>query len=207
MKVHGDYRAAGYSCLERLILPEVTKALLDFVWRDLRDEKLPVRFRQGAHLTKPAMELHGSRSRFITTFLWGLTPEVSGLAGRELLPSYAYFRLYQKDDRLRVHADRDACEHSLSLTLGYSDGLVWPFEIGHDDDPGDGGNAEDFGRESFSTIPMRPGDAVLYRGIKRRHGRMSPNPNQWSAHLFLHWVDRDGPYSDHAFEGMAATAG
>jgi hypothetical protein len=30
---------------------------------------------------------------------------------------------------------------------------------------------------------------------------MEPNPNRWSAHLFLHWVERDGPYAEHAFEG------
>jgi hypothetical protein len=28
-----------------------------------------------------------------------------------------------------------------------------------------------------------------------------PNPNGWSIHLFLHWVDRDGPVRDQAFDG------
>lgn len=206
MKIHGDYRRVGYAHLERLLPPEITQALLDYLWRDLRDEKLPVRFRQNVLLTRPAVELHGSNSPAITTFLWGLTPEISGLTGCDLLPSYAFFRLYQKNDRLRIHADRTACEHSLSLTLGYSDGEVWPFEVGHDDAPGDGKHAEDFGEEAFSTISMQPGDAVLYRGINRRHGRLSPNPNKWSAHLFLHWVDRAGPNRAHAFERWAETA-
>jgi hypothetical protein len=31
-----------------------------------------------------------------------------------------------------------------------------------------------------------------------------PNPNSWSAHLFLHWVDRDGPHAAHAFDGAGA---
>ena len=39
-----------------------------------------------------------------------------------------------------------------------------------------------------------------------RHGRTAPNPNAWSAHLFLHWVDRDGPYRDHAFDGQITPA-
>ena len=51
---------------------------------------------------------------------------------------------------------------------------------------------------------MQPGDAVLYRGIDRRHGRTSPNPNQWSAHLFCHWVAADGPYRHLAFEDVKA---
>jgi hypothetical protein len=48
---------------------------------------------------------------------------------------------------------------------------------------------------------MKVGDAVLYQGVHHRHGRTTPNPNTWSAHLFLHWVDREGPYRDHAFDG------
>ncbi len=47
---------------------------------------------------------------------------------------------------------------------------------------------------------MQPGDAVLYRGIDLRHGRTQPNPNQWSAHLFLFWVERSGEFAQHAFD-------
>jgi hypothetical protein len=60
---------------------------------------------------------------------------------------------------------------------------------------------EDFGSEPFSSVRMEIGDAVLYQGVRHRHGRMKPNPNAWSAHLFLHWVDRNGPYKEHAFDG------
>lgn len=200
MRVHGDYDGRGYAQLERLLPPEVTKALLDHFWRDLRDGKVPAAFRQDPLLSKPAMELHGSRSPAVTTFLWGLTPTISQLTGCDLLPTYAFFRLYQSGDTLRIHNDRHACEHSLSLTLGYSDSLAWPFEVGHAEAETQPGPADDFGKEAFSAIVMMPGDAVLYRGIRRRHGRMSPNPNQWSAHLFLHWIDRDGPYRERAFE-------
>jgi hypothetical protein len=47
---------------------------------------------------------------------------------------------------------------------------------------------------------------LLYRGVNHRHGRIKPNPNGWSAHLFLHWVDREGPYRDHGFDGQIAPA-
>lgn len=199
MKVHGDYGAAGYAYLEALFPPEVTQALNQF-WRDLFDEKLPVAFRQNALFTRPAMELHGSHSTAITSFLWGLTPLISELTGRELLPTYAFLRLYQKGAKLRVHSDRSACEHSLSLTLGYSEDETWAFHIERDDAAADRKLAEDFGDRSYSIIAMRPGDAVLYKGLSQRHGRLDPNPNKWSAHLFLHWVDRAGPYRKHAFE-------
>jgi hypothetical protein len=127
-----------------------------------------------------------------------------GLTGRDLLPTYNYFRLYRKDDICRVHSDRPACEHSLSLTLGYSDGLVWAFEIGAEPIVHPGPIENDFEGAPYATIAMRPGDAVLYRGVAHRHGRVTPNPNRWSAHMFLHWVDRDGPHAAQAFDAMAA---
>ena len=54
--------------------------------------------------------------------------------------------------------------------------------------------------DEMSSVPMQPGDAVLYQGVHRHHGRTTPNPNRWSAHLFLHWVARNGPFSGEAFD-------
>ena len=202
MRVHGDYAADGYALIEGLLAAQLAKALLDRIWADLKDEKFQLRHAPAnALLTKPAMELHGARHPPLTAFFWGLTPLLAQLTGTPLLPTYCFFRLYQRGDRLRVHADRHACEHSLSLTLGYSDGEVWPFEIGQR--AAVAGSAEDFGDEPFASLAMRPGDAMLYRGIDRRHGRISPNPNGWSAHLFCHWVASDGPHQHLAFEDAA----
>ena len=52
----------------------------------------------------------------------------------------------------------------------------------------------------YASVPMQVGDAVLYQGSHYAHGRMQPNPNKWSAHLFLFFVDRNGPYAKHAFD-------
>jgi hypothetical protein len=48
---------------------------------------------------------------------------------------------------------------------------------------------------------LEVGDAVLYYGVRYPHGRTTPNPNTWSAHLFLHFVDRNGPHAGEAFDG------
>ena len=102
----------------------------------------------------------------------------------------------------RVHSDRQSCEHSLSLTLDYSDGEPWPLEVGSVRSTKPSAKVDEgFGDEPHASLSMQVGDAVLYRGVHHRHGRITPNPNAWSAHLFLHWVDRDGPYADHAFDG------
>jgi hypothetical protein len=60
--------------------------------------------------------------------------------------------------------------------------------------------ADDFGDEAFSMLALEPGDAVIYKGVNYRHGRVKPNPNRWSAHLFLHWVDTEGPNKEWAFD-------
>ena len=88
----------------------------------------------------------------------------------------------------------------MSLTLVYSDGLPWPLQIGSTRVKSEDPCVDDFGDEPFSAIEMQPGDAVLYRGTDLRHGRTQPNPNRWSAHLFLFWVERGGEFAQHAFD-------
>ena len=90
----------------------------------------------------------------------------------------------------------------MSLTLAYSDDKPWPLELGKQgaDGPQDI-ISEDFGSEPMASLAMQVGDAVAYQGVDFRHGRTLPNPNRWSAHLFLHWIDPDGPHSDQAFDG------
>ena len=133
-------------------------------------------------------------------FLWALTPTISRLTGRDLLPSYDYFRIYREGDVCKVHADRPSCEHSVSLTLDYSDGEIWDLQVARDRTARGQPVTEDFGGAEFSSIGMKIGDAVLYQGVHHRHGRITPNPNEWSAHLFLHFVERGGPYEDQAFD-------
>jgi hypothetical protein len=205
MKVNGDYQGQGYAHIEGLIPPEVAEAFL----RQLKAD-LPEATRQflthAPIIKKTSIDVYGRDYPPMVQFLWGLTPAMCELTGRDLLPTYNYFRLYRKDDICRVHSDREACEHSLSLTLGYADGLVWPFEVGTEAIASPSPIEDDFAGHGFRSITMQPGDAVLYRGVEHRHGRISPNPNRWSAHMFLHWVDRDGLHASHAFDAAATNA-
>jgi hypothetical protein len=208
MQVIGDYHGQGYAHVEQLIAPEIGRAFLAALKNDLGPNALPLsKVRDYPNLlTRPAFELYGYHYPPMLFFLWGLTPIVSEIVGRKLLPSYDYFRIYREGDICRVHYDRPSCEHSLSLTLDYSDGVSWPLEIGKQQSKPSAQVAQDFGGEPFASIAMKVGDAVLYNGVHHRHGRVTPNPNGWSAHLFLHWVDADGRYRDHAFDRQAQPA-
>jgi hypothetical protein len=195
------YREDGYVLLGHLFPPAVLQAFRARIQQDLNFHSSRNWVRTSSLLTMPAVEVYSLEYPPMAMFLWGLTPRVSQVAGIELIPSYAYFRIYQKGDVCRVHSDRQACEHSLSLTVELGDNVPWALsmEKRHLDEPSPAIDSN-FGNEPFSSIPMRAGDGVMYRGVNHRHGRLDPNPNSWSAHMFLHWVDPDGPYADHAFD-------
>lgn len=205
MKVSGDYHDQGYALVQELVAPEITLAFLAALKKDLGSGSLPVSgIRETPNLlARPAFELYGYHYPPMLFFLWGLTPIVSEIVGRKLLPTYHYLRIYREGDICRVHHDRPSCEHSLSLTLDYSDGVPWPLDVGKANSQPSAKVEEDFGAEDFASVPMNVGDGVLYQGVNHRHGRLQPNPNAWSAHLFLHWVDADGPHRDHAFDRQA----
>lgn len=209
MKVIGNYRDDGYAHLQALVAPEIAGAFLHALKRDLGDGAIPLS-KVVDHpnlLRRAAFEVYGHHYPPMLFFLWGLTPIVSEIAGCDLLPTYDYFRIYREGDVCRVHSDRQSCEHSLSLTLDYSDGEPWSLEVGRTRHPEPSARVDDdWGAEPHASIAMEVGDAVLYRGVAHRHGRVTANPNGWSAHLFLHWIDRDGPYREFAFDGKADAA-
>lgn len=207
MIIDGDYRRDGYARIGALLAPEVCNAFLNQFMQFLETSNVTIEglSRPSTLLPHEAPEVYGFHYPPMLGLLWGLTPAIEGLIGKPLMPTYSYMRFYREGDVCRVHGDRPSCEHSLSLTLDYSDGVQWPLEVGSQwlDQPTPR-IEEDFGDESHVAVRMEPGDAVLYRGVNLRHGRTTPNANGWSAHLFLHWVERDGVYAEHAFDRNVA---
>lgn len=204
MAVNGEgesYRQNGYVFLPELFPTELVAAFHARLQADLDLTRSKDFVKQCFLLSKSSIEVYSLEYPPMATFLWGLTPRVAEIAGCKLMPSYAYFRVYQEGDICKVHSDRKACEHSLSLVLELANDVPWALSVEHKhaDEPAPSLDA-DFGGEAFTSLPMRAGDAVMYRGVNHRHGRIEPNPNHWSAHLFMHWVDSSGPYADRAFD-------
>ncbi|EZP54831.1 MULTISPECIES: hypothetical protein [unclassified Sphingomonas] len=206
MTATDTYRAEGHVALPQLFAPEVLLAFYRMMQADLQAAGRPLQSfaARGPLLRQPAIEVYAFQYAPMLTFLWGLTPRVAEVVGATLLPTYAYFRAYRQGDVCRIHSDRQACEHSLSLTIAYGEDKPWALSVGRDriavPQPE---VSDDFGGQPYGSVAMAAGDGVLYQGTHHRHGRLDPNPNSWSAHLFLHWVEKDGRYKDQAFDRPA----
>lgn len=199
------YARDGYASLPAFLPEQLAQAVYGRALQELNLQRPRQDFvAQGNLLTKPAIEVYSHIYPPLAGFLWGLTPAIEAHVGMRLIPTYAYFRIYQKGDVCKVHSDRHACEHSLSVTLACGEDKPWGLSVGKVRHSGPTAVVtRDFGDETFETVEMNPGDAVLYRGVHHRHGRLEPNPNGWSAHAFFHWVDPSGPYAKQAFDGPA----
>lgn len=204
--IQNEYETNGYAVVRAAATKEVAKNLLSIICSQMTSKQGNLQhFLTTPRINeKPAYEFYSYRHPTVMGFHWGLSSRMVELTGKRLVPTYAYFRVYQQGDICTVHSDRQSCEHSFSMLLAYSDDIVWPFEIDTQryefKDACEIKAARDFGAATKREVMLEPGDAILYQGTNYRHGRTMPNPNRWSAHLFLHWVDLDGPFAEWAFD-------
>ncbi len=160
------YHETGHTVLRAAAPPEVARGLLALITSAMRRPDVAERMRSRPTVnTKPSYEFHSSQFPAIFGFHWGLTSRVVDITGKRLAPSYCFFRAYQQGDRCTVHSDRPACDHSMSLALGYADNIVWPIEVGSRFRAIEEANtikiADDFGAEDFASVALNPGDALV----------------------------------------------
>lgn len=109
---------------------------------------------------------------------------LENVCGKKLLKTYNYCRLYLPGEVLEEHTDRESCEYSITLTLGF-EGEPWPFFIR---------GKKGFEKEILSSV----GDVILYKGIERPHWRNEYKEGKWQAQAFFHYVDSDGEHQNQA---------
>lgn len=130
--------------------------------------------------------VHGAQ--VFDSLLVQLLPNFELASGKKLLPTYAYARLYAPGEELKNHKDRESCEISATITLGF-DGDVWPIYMGDNED-----------KSNAAEIKMGVGDAVLYRGMDKWHWREKYTEGKWQAQVFLHYVDANGPHKEWVYD-------
>lgn len=117
-------------------------------------------------------------------------PAISAAVGAELLPAYAFWRIYEHGSALLRHVDRGACEVSATVMIAAEPAdAPWPIMF----EPLVG---------APTAAALQPGDAAIYQGCKVPHWR---EPFTGTSHyqLFLHYVRKDGPSAALAFDGRS----
>ncbi len=116
-----------------------------------------------------------------------LTATIEAATGCQLYQTYTYFRIYKQGDVLRCHTDRDACEISGTLHIGSSDN--WSiFLLDRDENP--------------VEVQLNAGDMLLYRGAELFHWRARYQGVGDYAQVFLHFVNRNGEFTNHRKDGQ-----
>jgi len=116
------------------------------------------------------------------TLLERMWPVIENTIEEELLPTYAYARLYSNGDILEKHTDRPACEVSVTIQLGRTHNYTWPIHMGS------------------TEYMMSEGDAIIYKGCEIEHWRNKcDGPEGYlSGQVFLHYVRKNGQYTNEA---------
>lgn len=107
---------------------------------------------------------------------------------RNLVPSFSYYRTYYKNSSLDRHLDRPSCQYSITTPIGSYNNESWDIYI-----------KSLYGQEH--SVSLSAGDVLFYRGEICEHWR-EPLDNEWSTHVFMHWIDFDQPdYKQYYLDG------
>ena len=128
------------------------------------------------------------------TLLMYMIPIMKQRTGLELIPTYAYTRLYEKGNALYRHKDRPSCEVSTTLHLG---GDEWPIFIdpsGQDFVINERKNIIKPGAPKGVRVDLKIGDMLIYSGCDLEHWR-EPFQGKVCSQVFLHYNHANGPYA------------
>lgn len=119
------------------------------------------------------------------TLLQSSLQSMEQITGMKLSPQYSYWRMYEQGDDLQAHIDRESCEISTTLCLGYNTAnlksYIWPFYIKSLDN-------------KDLKIELEPGDMLVYKGCEVEHWRDTFKGLN-HAQVFMHYNDVNGPYN------------
>ena len=97
--------------------------------------------------------------------------DIEKITNLKLIETYAYARLYKKDDILKKHTDRFSCEISATLNLG---GDNWPIYLNN--------------KKKDIKVNLDKGDMLIYKGEVLEHWR-EPFKGKNCGQVFFHYND------------------
>ena len=171
-------------------------------------------------------QVEGSLARYwhpqYRTIHSGVRKKLEEILGRKLYNTYYYDRYYFPGQELTIHADRDACEISVSIHISTnlpSPEKDWPFKIKTPDVYANKTKSVVMVPGDERSLVLNPGDGLLYKGCERPHWRdamPSPKPRRrdwflkkigryeekayYYHQIFFHYVLQDGERAQCAWD-------
>lgn len=116
--------------------------------------------------------------------LFEFKPKIEKIVEKKIVPTYSYARIYKNGETLERHLDREACEVSVSLTVGYDAEKIWEIY---------------FGNGEYDAVEIEVGSMVIYKGSDLFHWR-NEFKGKWQTQVFLHYVEMGGPNMCYALD-------
>jgi len=172
----------GYVLVKGFISKDLAKFLYDYLLVTTRAAQFNGGSTGDEQVVGAISSAHGDPG--FETLLWNVHGKMEECTGLELIPAYSYRRLYKHGNILAKHRDRPSCEVSATIKLSDSGGYNWPIWM------------------VDTPYELEDGDAVIYRGCDLEHWRepCGGSPTYIMGQVFTHYVDKNGPYTDHAYD-------
>jgi hypothetical protein len=118
--------------------------------------------------------------------------------GRKLYNTYYYDRFYFPGQALTRHADRDACEISVTVHISSNLKTPWPIWIKTPDTYADKKKTLITQRGENRSVILNAGDGMVYKGCERPHWR-EPMPTEHTRTWYGKRVEKEGLYYHQIF--------
>jgi hypothetical protein len=122
--------------------------------------------------------------------------KIEKIIGKKLYNTYYYDRFYNPGQGLDKHADRAACE--ISVTLHISNNLsnsLWPIWIKTPDTYKDELRTDVIEKGEDRSLILGPGDGMIYKGCERPHWR-EPLPKEYKEKKWYKWYKEEEEKED-----------
>ena len=118
--------------------------------------------------------------------------------GRKLYNTYYYDRFYFPGQALTKHADRDACEISVTVHISSNLQEPWTIWIKTPDTYADKKKTLITQKGENRSVILNVGDGMVYKGCERPHWR-EPMPTEYKKTWYGKRVEKEGLYYHQVF--------
>ena len=166
--------------------------------------------------TPVEMQVEGSLARYwhpqYRQIHCGIRMKLEEALGRKLYNTYYYDRYYFPGQALTRHADRDACEISVTVHIGTNLQEDWPIWIKTPDTYLDKRKTQILVPGENRSVILKAGDGMVYKGCERPHWRdpmpgakkskklFGKNQELYYHQIFFHYVLQDGQRAHCAWD-------